>query len=81
MSKILHRSVVVLALTLTACGQTPSDRAISGAGLGAAAGTVGAVIVDGNPLTGALIGATAGAVTGAATNERDINFGKPFWRR
>lgn len=67
--------VTVLGLTLVACGTTKSERALSGAGIGAAAGATGAAVSGGNPVTGAAVGGAAGAATGALTNKKDINLG------
>lgn len=72
--------VALMALGLVACGQSKSDRAISGAGLGAAAGAGTAAVMNGDPLTGAAIGGAVGAAGGALTNQRDIDLGKPIWR-
>ncbi len=71
---------LVVLMTVAACGQTTSDRALSGAGLGAGAGVVGSAITGGDPLTGAVIGGGVGAAAGALTDEEDINLGKPVWR-
>lgn len=57
---------------LSACGTDPGERALSGAGIGAAGGAVtGAAF--GNPLAGAVVGGVAGAATGAFTSPRQIN--------
>ncbi|HXE26962.1 MAG TPA: glycine zipper family protein [Stellaceae bacterium] len=67
------------ALLLSACGQTPTDRALTGAGFGAAGGAVvGAVF--GAPMIGALVGGSAGAVAGAATDPSEIYLGQPVWK-
>ena len=67
------------ALLLSACGQTPADRAMTGAGFGAAGGAlIGSVV--GAPLIGALVGGSAGAVAGAATDPSEIYLGKPVWK-
>jgi osmotically inducible lipoprotein OsmB len=55
------------------------DRALSGAGIGGAAGLVGGALV-GAPVTGAAIGAAAGAGAGALTNKDQIDLGKPIWK-
>ena len=73
-------SVLLVLTTLTACGTTTSDRALSGAGLGAAAGAATGALVGGNPVTGAAIGAAAGGIGGAATRSDQVNLGKPVWR-
>ena len=72
--------LVATLMTLTACGQTTGDRALSGGGIGAAAGAVGGAVIGGNPVTGAVIGGAAGAAAGALTKEKDVNLGKPVWR-
>ena len=67
------------ALALGACGQSKSDRAISGGAIGAGVGAVGGALT-GNTLGGAVIGGAAGAATGALTDEDQINLGKPAWK-
>jgi len=74
-------SVLAILTLLTACGETTGDRALSGAGLGAAAGAVGTAVVGGSVASGALIGAGVGAAAGALTNSHQVNLGKPVWRR
>ncbi len=68
-----HSTIALAALTLAlaACGYNTSDRALSGAGIGAGAG----LLVD-EPLAGAVIGGAAGALT----NPDQINLGRPVWR-
>ena len=68
-----------LSLLVTACGSTTGDRAVSGAGIGAAAGTIIGAVTGLSLLQGALIGAAAGGLTGALTNEDVINLGDPIW--
>lgn len=70
---------IVLMLALAACGTSKTDRALSGAGIGAATGVVGGAVL-GNPGAGAVVGGAVGAATGALTDEDTINFGKPWWR-
>jgi osmotically inducible lipoprotein OsmB len=71
---------VIAMFGLSACGTTPGQRAMSGGAIGAGAGTVGAILVDGNPFMGAFIGGAAGALTGAVTESEDIDFNK-WWSR
>ena len=72
-------AAAVLALVLTGCGTTTGDRAVSGAGIGAAGGAViGAM--TGSWATGAAIGALSGAAIGAATDPCDLDLGAPYWR-
>lgn len=66
-------AVVAATLGLAACGETPGDRAVSGAALGAGTGAIiGAA--TGTAATGAAIGAGVGAVAGAATTPRDDGY-------
>ncbi len=78
MHKLLAYSI--MALTLTACGHTSGERAVSGAGIGAATGMGAAALTGGSVWTGAAWGAAAGAVAGAVTDENQINLGKPVWK-
>jgi hypothetical protein len=71
--------VSLCALALTACGQTTSDRALSGAGVGAGVGAAGSAVTGGSPLTGAVVGGAAGAAAGGLTNEEDLDLGEPVW--
>lgn len=82
---MLRNSLVTLSLAaaligLAACGTSKSDRAISGAGIGAAAGAGGAAVTGGNAATGAVIGGAAGGAAGALTDPDDVNLGRPVWR-
>jgi len=63
------------ALTLSACGESPGCRALTGAGIGAAGGAVlGAV--GGNPAAGALAGGAAGAAVGGLTSPDQVYAGR-----
>jgi osmotically inducible lipoprotein OsmB len=79
MIKAVLASVTLLALT--ACGTSTTDRALSGGAMGAGAGALGSTVLGGSPVTGALIGGAAGAAGGALTDSRDIDLGRPIWRR
>ena len=69
---------LVLAGGLAACGQTTGERALSGAGLGAAAGAGVGALTGTSVLGGAAIGGVAGGATGALTtpsnNYRDDGY-------
>jgi hypothetical protein len=67
-------------LSLTACGYSTGDRAVSGGLLGAGAGAGVGALTGGSAGTGALIGGAAGAAGGALTSGRDVNLGRPVWR-
>lgn len=60
-------------LALAACGNTRTERGLSGAGIGAGVGAVGSTLVGGSPWTGAAIGGVVGGATGAMTDKSDIN--------
>lgn len=72
-------TLFAVSAMLGACGQSKSDRAISGGAIGAGVGAVGGALT-GNTLGGAVIGGAAGAATGALTDEDQINLGKPAWK-
>lgn len=80
--KLLKNTVMIITgLTLlTACGNQPGERALSGAGIGAGVGAVGGAIMGGDPVTGAVVGGAVGAAAGGLTKEKDINLGKPIWK-
>lgn len=63
---------LIIVVTLTACGTRPGERALSGAGIGAAAGAVGTAIIGGPVVAGAAVGAAAGAVTGVLSDPDKI---------
>ena len=59
-----------LLTVLTACGEDPGTRAVTGGLMGAGAGAGVAAVTGGRPATGALIGGGVGAVGGAVTSPR-----------
>jgi len=59
-------ALVVLGLFTAACGNNPTDRALTGGAIGAGTGAVVGSTV-GAPIAGAVVGGAAGAVVGAAT--------------
>ena len=64
---------VLSVLALAACGNTKTERGLSGAGIGAGVGAVGSALTGGSPWTGAAIGGVVGGATGALTDKDDIN--------
>lgn len=81
MRKLQNAVVSIVTLTfLAACGQTTTDRALSGGGIGAGVGALGSYATGGSPMTGALIGGAVGAAAGGLTKSKDVNLGKPIWR-
>ncbi len=78
------RSASVLcaaALMIAACGTTPQERGISGAGIGAAGGAIIGALTGLTVLEGALIGTGLGAAAGVFTDENKLNLGEPLWKR
>jgi peptidoglycan hydrolase-like protein with peptidoglycan-binding domain len=72
-------SLAALAL-LAGCGTTTQDRALGGAGIGAAAGTVIGAVTGFGLVQGALLGAGVGAATGAVTTPSQVDLGQPVWK-
>jgi len=72
--------LAVAAVSLGACGYSQGDRALSGAAIGAGAGSVGGAVLGGDPVAGALIGGAGGAAIGAFTDPKQLNLGRPAWR-
>jgi osmotically inducible lipoprotein OsmB len=82
----MRKFLMIGALTgtmaaLSACGQSTGDRALSGGGLGAAAGAGIGAITGGSVLGGAVLGGAAGAAAGALTGPDQVDLGRPAWRR
>ena len=73
-------ALIAAALLLAACGSSFSDRTLSGAGIGAAAGTAVGAVTGLTIVQGALLGAGAGGLTGALTDAEDFDLGKPWWK-
>jgi len=71
----------MLSFGLAACGETRTERGLSGAGIGAAAGAATSGVTGGNILGGALLGGAAGGAAGALTDKDDIDLGDPIWDR
>ena len=64
-------AALICVASLGACGNSLSDRTLSGGTLGA----VGSAIIGGDPVTGALVGIGVGALT----NSSQIDLGEPIW--
>src|SRR3546814_4301443 len=73
---VMPVALVAAAFLLSACGSSTGDRGLSGAGIGAAAGTAVGVVTGLSIVEGALIGAAAGGLTGALTDEDTIELGR-----
>ncbi len=74
-------AVIAVSFFLAACGSTTGDRAASGAGIGAAAGTVLGAVTGLGIVQGAAIGALAGGVIGGTTDKSTVNLGEPIWAK
>lgn len=81
MKRLSYLAILGLPLLVAACGSSQSDRTLSGAGLGAGVGAGAAAITGGSVLGGAVLGGAGGAAAGALTDEKDVDLGKPLWRR
>lgn len=74
-------AMTMIALTfLSACGNSTSDRTLSGAGIGAGAGALGSAVVGGSIGGGALVGGLVGAAAGGLTNSNQVDLGRPIWK-
>jgi len=64
----------LLLLSMAACSNLDwqGQRALSGAGIGAAGGAAITAIAGGSILTGALVGTAAGAAVGAFTSDDQV---------
>jgi peptidoglycan hydrolase-like protein with peptidoglycan-binding domain len=73
--------VIGLCLLVSACGTTPEERGISGAGIGAGAGAIVGAVTGLSVVEGAVLGAVAGGLTGAMTKKESVNLGEPAWKQ
>jgi hypothetical protein len=81
MNNIKNTLLLFTALSfLSACGTTPGERALSGAGIGAGVGAVGGALAGANPVAGAVVGGAVGAAVGAVVKPGKLDLGKPAWK-
>src|SRR3546814_13172980 len=73
---VMPVALVAAAFLLSACGSSTGDRGLSGAGIGAAAGTAVGVVTGLSIVEGALFGSAAGGLTAALPDEDTIDLGK-----
>lgn len=73
--------IIGLCAMLTACGTTPEERGVSGAGIGASAGAIVGAVTGLSVVQGAVLGAVAGGLTGAITHSDQIDLGEPAWKQ
>lgn len=78
---IRHAILSLPIMVMVGCGTAPGERAVSGAGIGAGAGAALGAVTGMGVGTGAAIGAAAGAATGGLTKKKQIDLGKPAWKR
>lgn len=69
-----------LALGLAACGTNPTDRAVTGAALGASVGVAGAALTKNDLGPAALVGGLLGAAAGGLTTPEQVDIGEPIYR-
>ncbi|WP_043284502.1 hypothetical protein [Reyranella massiliensis] len=62
--------LAAFAATVAACGNNPTDRALTGGAIGAGTGAVVGSTM-GAPVAGAVVGGLGGAAIGAATTPRN----------
>lgn len=72
-------AIIGLIGSLAACGTTPEERGITGAGLGAAGGAIIGAVTGLTVLQAALIGTGVGGATGLLTDESTLDLGRPIW--
>ncbi len=72
MKSVKYITLIATLAMLSACGTDPGERALSGAGIGAAGGAVAGAAL-GNPLAGAAVGGVVGAGTGLLTRPDQVN--------
>lgn len=79
MKRVISQIGGLITLTmLVGCSNlsTTDQRVLSGTGIGAAAGTVGALIVQGNPMIGLVGGAAIGAASGYMLDKQNSKSSK-----
>jgi len=79
--KLKRHALLPVLLTISACGTMPEERAISGAGIGAASGAIVGAVTSLAVGPGALIGALGGGLVGALTDKDQVNMGDPAWKQ
>ena len=80
-SLMIAGPAIALAFTAAGCGTNQTDRAISGAALGAGTAAVGAALVDGKVGNAALVGGVLGLGAGFLVDPNTVDLGTPIWRQ
>ena len=76
-----YMSLLIALMALAACGDSKTDRGLSGAGIGAGVGAATGAVTGGSILGGAVLGGAAGGAAGVLTDEDDVDLGRPVWNR
>ena len=72
---------LAMILLLAACGESRTDRGLSGAAIGAGAGAAAGALTGKSVVGGAVLGGAAGGAAGALTKQDDVDLGDAAWRR
>lgn len=72
-TKFIVLPLALGALLVAGCGDTRTERALSGGGIGAATGAAAGAVTGGSVGAGAVVGGAVGAATGALTDRSDIS--------
>lgn len=81
MHRLAAIPLVVSSLMMSGCGTTFEDRTLSGAGIGAAGGSIIGALTGLSVVEGAAIGALTGGGVGAVTSQEQVNLGEPIWKQ
>lgn len=73
MKSLCSMMMIMVMLTVSACGDTPAQRAVTGGAIGIGAGAVAGALVGGSVLGAAALGGAAGAVVGAVTKKEQLD--------
>lgn len=74
-ARIALGGILLCAAALGACGETRTERGLTGGAIGAGVGAAGAAVAGGNLLPAAAVGAVVGGAVGALTDKSDISLG------
>lgn len=76
MKSTLSAVLIAVMLFVSACGDTQTQRAVTGGAIGVGAGAIGGALVGGSVLGAALLGGVAGAAVGALTDKQQLNLNR-----
>ena len=72
---VIGPAMLIAAFALASCGDTRTERGVTGGAIGAGAGAVGSGLLGGSVLGGAVLGGAVGAAAGALTDRDDLDLG------